>query len=151
MGHGATARSGGTAKARREQVPTSFGGSEPIGARIFLFQLAGPTGIPVNRWAGQCSRALLTNHHCQGGAEVSDVWAGWRRKFDSSHSPACARSCLPRPLVAFKRGGLLRLPYFSTGLRSRNWQHLSRVFIDERLQSWKETSRSASGGGEPAD
>lgn len=48
---------------------TSFGGAESLGALTSLFQLAGQTCIPVNRWAGHCckgagrgrSRALLAN------------------------------------------------------------------------------------------
>lgn len=57
---------------------------------------------------GQCcrgagrgrSRALLTNYRCVGGAEDRDGQTGWRRKSDSAHSPACARTCplLPTPV-----------------------------------------------------
>lgn len=35
-----------------EQVPTSFGESEPFGTRTSMLQLAGPTCSAVNRWAG---------------------------------------------------------------------------------------------------
>lgn len=83
---------------------TSVGESEPFGALIFLFQLAGQTCIPVNRWAGYgcggagrgCSRARFTNHRCLGGAEARDVRAG-RRPSGSAPSPACARTCLLHP------------------------------------------------------
>lgn len=62
-----------------EQVPTSFGESEPFGTRTSLLQLAGPTCSAVNRWAGrECSRALLTNYRCVGGAEARDGQTGWR-------------------------------------------------------------------------
>lgn len=90
------------AAARSGVTATSFGGSEPFGALIFLFQLAGQTCVPCQpvggaplRGGGRASRALLTNHRCLGGAETRDVRAGWRRQSGSAPSPACARTCLP--------------------------------------------------------
>lgn len=90
------------AAARSGVTATSFGGSEPFGALIFLFQLAGQTCVPCQpvggaplRGGGRASRALLTNHRCLGGAEARDVRAGWRRQSGSAPSPACARTCLP--------------------------------------------------------
>lgn len=132
LGRWAAAGSGVTA--------TRFGGAEPFGALTFLFQLAGQTCIPVNRWAGHCcsgggpwalARAAHQSH-CLGGAENRDVWAGRRRKFDSARSPACARTCLPpppppvpppppHPAAAFGRGGPVGLSPFPTGLGSRSW------------------------------
>lgn len=137
--------------------PASFGGSEPFGARTFLLQLAGPTCSPVNRWAG----TVLQGAGRGSSSPISALWAELKRGTDRLEDltppirhPARALapySPTPSPRMAFKRGGLLGLPYFSALVRSGRWPHSSRVFTGERLQSWKETSRSACGRGEPAD
>lgn len=56
---------------------TSVGGSEPFGALIFLFQLAGQTCIPVNRWAGHGwgGRASGARAPC---LPITAAWAGPR-------------------------------------------------------------------------
>lgn len=64
------------AAARSGVTATSFGGSEPFGALIFLFQLAGQTCVP-----------------CQpvGGAPLRGGWAGFARPAYQSPLPGRGR------------------------------------------------------------